>query len=227
MVSNIKILPSDKERAVSPVIGVILMVAITVILAAVIGAFVLGLGDNLENSSGPSASLSFDGTTLSHNGGDTLTDAELRGAVSDPGNIPAEFAAGDTTDISSSLDGPGTVTVVVGDTVVASFEGGAILSITSVADLSDGSTTYDYQPTVSLEETNNIATENLKVTLTIKNSSGTSVYSQSNSLGELNGGSTSTGFSVGTLTADEYSWTVTVTADNAEDSTQTGSFTVS
>jgi flagellin-like protein len=30
------------ERAVSPVIGVILMAAITVILAAVIGTFVLG-----------------------------------------------------------------------------------------------------------------------------------------------------------------------------------------
>jgi len=44
-----KLLPfqTDKEgeRAVSPVIGVILMVAITVILAAVIASFVLGLGD--------------------------------------------------------------------------------------------------------------------------------------------------------------------------------------
>ena len=33
------------DDAVSPVIGVILMVAIIVILAAVIGTFVLGLGD--------------------------------------------------------------------------------------------------------------------------------------------------------------------------------------
>lgn len=33
-----------EDRAVSPVIGVILMVAITVILAAVIAAFVLGIG---------------------------------------------------------------------------------------------------------------------------------------------------------------------------------------
>ncbi|MFP3947034.1 MAG: archaellin/type IV pilin N-terminal domain-containing protein, partial [Archaeoglobaceae archaeon] len=32
------------EKAVSPVIGVILMVAITVILAAVIASFVFGLG---------------------------------------------------------------------------------------------------------------------------------------------------------------------------------------
>jgi flagellin-like protein len=40
---------SDK-RAVSPVIGVILMVAITVILAAVIGAFVLEIGDQQETA---------------------------------------------------------------------------------------------------------------------------------------------------------------------------------
>jgi flagellin-like protein len=33
------------DNAVSPVIGVILMVAITVIMAAVIGTFVLALGD--------------------------------------------------------------------------------------------------------------------------------------------------------------------------------------
>ncbi|MFB6224001.1 MAG: type IV pilin, partial [Haloarcula sp.] len=32
------------DDAVSPVIGVVLMVAITVILAAVIGSFVVGLG---------------------------------------------------------------------------------------------------------------------------------------------------------------------------------------
>ncbi|MFC7212451.1 type IV pilin [Natronoarchaeum sp. GCM10025321] len=38
----------DDERAVSPVIGVILMVAITVILAAVIGAFVIGIGDDQQ-----------------------------------------------------------------------------------------------------------------------------------------------------------------------------------
>jgi len=39
-----------KEEAVSPVIGVILMVAITVILAAVIAAFVFGLAGNAGSS---------------------------------------------------------------------------------------------------------------------------------------------------------------------------------
>jgi len=54
-----KLLKREEERAVSPVIGVILMVAITVILAAVIGTFVLGLGDQVQTTS-PSASISFD-----------------------------------------------------------------------------------------------------------------------------------------------------------------------
>jgi len=40
----------QNEEAVSPVIGVILMVAITVILAAVIAAFVLGMGENLPEN---------------------------------------------------------------------------------------------------------------------------------------------------------------------------------
>jgi flagellin-like protein len=49
-------IPSDRSnRAVSPVIGVILMVAITVILAAVIGAFVLEIGDQQETA--PSTSF--------------------------------------------------------------------------------------------------------------------------------------------------------------------------
>lgn len=43
-----KMFKTDDDRAVSPVIGVILMVAITVILAAVIAAFVLGIGPGDE-----------------------------------------------------------------------------------------------------------------------------------------------------------------------------------
>lgn len=39
-----------EEDAVSPVIGVILMVAITVILAAVIGAFVFGMGGSVSKT---------------------------------------------------------------------------------------------------------------------------------------------------------------------------------
>ena len=68
----------DDDRAVSPVIGVILMVAITVILSAVIGAFVLGLGDQIQETT-PNAQISItevntseDTVTFVHNGGDTF-----------------------------------------------------------------------------------------------------------------------------------------------------------
>jgi flagellin-like protein len=76
----------DDDDAVSPVIGVILMVAITVILAAVIATFVLGLGGNQQVT--PQASLTFDFTDnstgsgesylqVTHDGGDTIKASEM------------------------------------------------------------------------------------------------------------------------------------------------------
>ena len=50
----------EDERAVSPVIGVILMVAITVILAAVIATFVTGLGGSVDQSVQAGATAQFD-----------------------------------------------------------------------------------------------------------------------------------------------------------------------
>ena len=63
------------ERAVSPVIGVILMVAITVILAAVIGAFVIGIGDDQEQVPQASWDYTFIGdgdVEITHEGGDSI-----------------------------------------------------------------------------------------------------------------------------------------------------------
>ncbi|MFB6082709.1 MAG: type IV pilin [Halorientalis sp.] len=95
---QLKQLLSDDE-AVSPVIGVILMVAITVILAAVIATFVLGLGEQVS-STAPTASFSFqydegaDSTaqegnlTVTHGGGDAIKYNQLyiRGQVGGPGD---------------------------------------------------------------------------------------------------------------------------------------------
>ena len=50
------------DRAVSPVIGVILMVAITVILAAVIGTMVLGMTDSVGQNVQAGANVQFDDT---------------------------------------------------------------------------------------------------------------------------------------------------------------------
>ncbi|WP_435346339.1 type IV pilin [Haloarchaeobius sp. HRN-SO-5] len=79
------------DDAVSPVIGVILMVAITVILAAVIGAFVLNIGDSTEQV--PQVSWDFQETNssndleITHNGGPSISGDELSAtgcSVSDP-----------------------------------------------------------------------------------------------------------------------------------------------
>ena len=92
---------SDGKRAVSPVIGVILMVAITVILAAVIASFVLGLGGSQQST--PQASFSWDFTEMDnssgtpiygvaevgHDGGDSIPASELNFRGSG-------FAGGDT-----------------------------------------------------------------------------------------------------------------------------------
>ncbi|WP_232701537.1 type IV pilin [Halobacterium wangiae] len=50
--------PDEDDRGVSPVIGVILMVAITVILAAVIATFVLGFPDQVSNNVNAGADVS-------------------------------------------------------------------------------------------------------------------------------------------------------------------------
>jgi flagellin-like protein len=84
---NFKQLLTDND-AVSPVIGVILMVAITVILAAVIGTFVLGLGDQVSNTS-PTASFTFDYTNSSGANGDELAVTHDGGDKIDAGTLNA------------------------------------------------------------------------------------------------------------------------------------------
>ncbi len=70
------------DEAVSPVIGVILMVAITVILAAVIAAFVFGMGTPTKtptvNMQLKRAQVSTGNITLTHSGGETVTLADVK-----------------------------------------------------------------------------------------------------------------------------------------------------
>ena len=107
-----------EDRAVSPVIGVILMVAITVILAAVIGTFVLGLGDQVSESA-PQASFSFDFTadnvTITHEGGESLDPNNIGITGSESGDLTATgtgfsdpISAGDSATFDDS-GGGGTI----------------------------------------------------------------------------------------------------------------------
>lgn len=108
----INLYTQSEDRAVSPVIGVILMVAITVILAAVIGTFVLGLGDSVESS--PQASWNIesvnlndgdatnDGIKITHQGGATIDQSNLKVSIGgsdayDSDNGGAQASWSDTT----------------------------------------------------------------------------------------------------------------------------------
>jgi len=122
------------DRAVSPVVGVTLLIGIAVILAAVIGGVVLGIG--LGPADAPQATLeaenfdtSADEFDIVHNGGDPvdLSNVELRGDVS--ATLSGQLAAGESKTITSTTIASGDeITVVwVGedggdDTVLATFE---------------------------------------------------------------------------------------------------------
>ncbi|WP_335999502.1 type IV pilin N-terminal domain-containing protein [Halorientalis halophila] len=127
----------NDDDAVSPVIGVILMVAITVILAAVIASFVLGLGGSQQQT--PQASFSWDYTQtddgndrgyadVSHDGGDTIQTSELifRGdgfqaagdvANADSSDIQVESAGETWPNAQASGQSGGSTAVVGGDSV--------------------------------------------------------------------------------------------------------------
>ena len=145
----------DDDRAVSPVIGVILMVAITVILAAVIGTFVLGLGDQVQQTT-PRTSFGFDtadqktNVTITHESGDTIAASDLNVTTAvnfswedNPGANKTSAGwdtidtdAGDVTAGSSVTIGAGNYTVS-GD---ESFAGETIRVVYNSADSDTSST---------------------------------------------------------------------------------------
>ena len=152
---NIKTLLTDDE-AVSPVIGVILMVAITVILAAVIGTFVLGLGDQVQSTS-PNANFNFDinqGATngwdttdtdeqvsITHDGGQTVTAANMKTIV---GGTEISTTATDNLRYSASgwsattdVNAGDSVTIVEDVATSTGFESGDEVAVIWTSD--DGS----------------------------------------------------------------------------------------
>jgi len=113
---SIELFDFDDTRAVSPVIGVILMVAITVILAAVIGTFVLGLGENVSNTT-PQAQLSMSVTgqniTIDHNGGDAIAADTIKIKVQNDSK-------------SSTWDFTNTTELGVGDSALINMDNGNV-----------------------------------------------------------------------------------------------------
>jgi flagellin-like protein len=144
---------TQEDSAVSPVIGVILMVAITVILAAVIGTFVLGLGEQVEQNARAGVNADVDNddneigvslTTLSNSdyvivrGIDNLGSGGVAnspgnassGGFGSPGNILYMETTGSSATITGSNGDSGTLTVVavIGDVSGSPSNGDAIQS---------------------------------------------------------------------------------------------------
>ena len=122
---------SGRSRAVSPVIGVILMVAITIILAAVIGAFVLGFGTDTETP--PNAAFDSDQDPdpfdVEEAQDEALTFAEADGS----GEVTFDHQTGDNIDAgnlivrlpdTAGIDEPLDVTtdLSAGSSVTVNFE---------------------------------------------------------------------------------------------------------
>ena len=137
------------DDAVSPVIGVILMVAITVILAAVIATFVLGLGDQVSNTS-PQASFSFewngesgteDPLKVTHDGGETIQAQNLYIRGSD-GTVKDNANFGKTWDSYAGAGVTGTSEVQAGMSAsVANVDSDAEASIVWQSSAGDSSST--------------------------------------------------------------------------------------
>ena len=104
----------ENEDAVSPVIGVILMVAITVILAAVIAAFVFGMTDNVQTSKTvvATASQQINDITVTYQGGpDANIVTYLRVEVDGTANY---YWAGNDNAVDSDTSAPDSSEAVAG-----------------------------------------------------------------------------------------------------------------
>ncbi len=117
-----------REDAVSPVIGVILMVAITVILAAVIAAFVFGMASGISKTKSVAATARQMGTNIVvtwQGGQDNAMVSNYNISVINSTNSPASSnfnpaTVGNTTILSGGIGTSGQDHV----TVVANFSDG-------------------------------------------------------------------------------------------------------
>lgn len=132
LIERTKATVKGDDRGVSPVIGVILMVAITVILAAVIATFVLGLGDSLSNQA-PQANWEVstnnigdgdatnDEVTLTHTGGDSVDASNLKVTI---GSSDAYTSGSATSDWSGTDEWSADTTA--GDSLTLAENGGSV-----------------------------------------------------------------------------------------------------
>lgn len=131
---------NKEDRAVSPVIGVILMVAITVILAAVIGTFVLGLGSNVQQNAqaGVTFQQSGDTSSTADTGVVTITVNSIQRADSFAVKVSGDDDASYGGELATTYENTPVTGITVGDTLeVNALEEGAKITVVASYDGSD------------------------------------------------------------------------------------------
>ncbi|MGB8220765.1 MAG: type IV pilin N-terminal domain-containing protein [Methanoregula sp.] len=96
------------EEAVSPVIGVILMVAITVILAAVIAAFVFGMAGNIQKTKVVAATMSRPNSSyviITYQGGQDAASLQGLGFTVNGANATAQSSSAGVSPTSATTTG--------------------------------------------------------------------------------------------------------------------------
>ena len=114
----------QNEEAVSPVIGVILMVAITVILAAVIAAFVFGMTGNVQSTKTVAVTVgqNSDDVVLTYQGGADSSTLQYLKITVEPGNGGAKV-------IYCTTDTEGSIAITTGSTATG-LDVGSVMTIT-------------------------------------------------------------------------------------------------
>lgn len=119
---------TKNDEAVSPVIGVILMVAITVILAAVIAAFVFGMAGNVQSTKVVSL-------TATKNAAGTITVTNMGGTdVATLQNLQVTLAGGAESWVSA--DAP----ITIGNTNTIAGTANTAERLLIIGKFTDGST---------------------------------------------------------------------------------------
>ena len=107
MKSKLNELRSD-SRGVSPVIGVVLMIAVVVILAAVVGAFATGVFGGQTDA--PQAAFSYENETVTMDSGENIPADQL--TVEGDGSFDTgTVTAGDSASPATDADGDGDIEV--------------------------------------------------------------------------------------------------------------------
>ena len=122
----------ENEEAVSPVIGVILMVAITVILAAVIAAFVFGMGSNVGTTKTVAVTVNQNGDDIIltyHGGADASTLNYLTITVEAGATVPSEAGATDDKLTKVTKDKTGTLDTTRPDGAEKGLNVGAVMKM--------------------------------------------------------------------------------------------------